>query len=61
MGEYTRMNFEVQCNDEAQNPLKLEIHPVALSASTQDKDKWQAVVSTVLNIQIPQKEAFLDK
>jgi hypothetical protein len=47
------MNFEVQCNDVAQNPLKLEIHPISLPASAQDCDKWQAVVSTVLNLQIP--------
>jgi hypothetical protein len=43
MGEYTEMNFDVQCIDMAptlSNPLKLEIHLNLLPASVQDRDEW---------------------
>jgi hypothetical protein len=49
------MDFDVQCVDVAKtlsNPLKLEIHLNSLPASAYDRDKWQAVENTVMNLRI---------
>jgi len=52
MGEYTKMNFDLQCIDMAltlSNPLKPYNSSIFRPASAQDRDKWQAVMSTLLN------------